>query len=238
MMYFVSVCYYYKDLQEKCLHTNYCVWITSLIRSIQREIIYLAVVKYPWNQTIETPKPKGVPSHVLHMVGMEKLSNELNHLNTNMMAEHKKEMDARGFYSQEHSMNKIIDLITDATAKQTEMIFNQLKESTSLRNKLTTEAIARTASEYSDFAMIEEEDMMEELPKNASEDKVQLSHQNRLINSVQSLSKRNYRVGPMNVTFYGRKTCKFRVLPPSYKFPTMTSPQLIESKPISPHSVP
>ena len=109
------------------------------------------------------------------MVEMEKLSNQLKYLKTGMMTELKKEMDDRGFYSQEHSTNKIIDLITTVTANQTQAIFNRLKESTGFANNSAAEAATRTASEYSDFVMIEEKNMTDDLPKNATKDEVQLS---------------------------------------------------------------
>ena len=64
-----------------------------MFRSIPHKIVDLAVVKYPWDQTEETPKPTGILPHVLHMVEMEKLSKEMTHLKTDLIAELKKVMD-------------------------------------------------------------------------------------------------------------------------------------------------
>ena len=46
--------------------------------------------------------------------------------------------------------------------------------------------------------MVEEDDMMDDLPKNATQDEVQLSQHKTLQNSASSLANRKYRVGLVN----------------------------------------
>ena len=229
MMCFAAVCYEYKKLQDTYLDINSCVRIASLFRDIPDEIVALAVVRYPWNQTSDTPRPTGIPPHVLHLVEMENLRNDVKNLKSDLLTSITAEMDARGFRSKEHSTERILELIRTVTKQQTEAIVNRLQESSTLAAISAKEASARTASEYSDFVMVEEDDMMDDLPKNATQDEVQLSQHKTLQNSASSLANRKYRVGLVNVMFRGRRTCKFRVLPPNYKFPTMTPPQLIEN---------
>ena len=44
--------------------------------------------------------------HVIHLVKMKTLRNDMKHLKSNLIMEIKTEMDARGFYSTEHSTGK------------------------------------------------------------------------------------------------------------------------------------
>ncbi|KAL7527694.1 hypothetical protein ACHAXR_003680, partial [Thalassiosira sp. AJA248-18] len=83
---FAAIRYHYKDLKENYLHAHCCLRLASLFRGITDEISSSAVVKYPWNKTEETPKPKasGIPPHVIHMAKMHELKLELRGLKNEM----------------------------------------------------------------------------------------------------------------------------------------------------------
>ena len=53
----------------------------------------LAVVRYPWNATRDTPFLSGVPPHILMMLDMKRFENRLNSLGTEMMEGMKEELN-------------------------------------------------------------------------------------------------------------------------------------------------
>ena len=120
---FASICYHYEDLKETYLHPDSTLRMSSLFKDIPEDITSIAVVKYPWNKTEETPVSTGVPPHVLHMADMHELQLELKSLKqemkdmkTSLMDEIKQEMTNRGFGSTEHNTGQLMELITSVTA--------------------------------------------------------------------------------------------------------------------------
>ena len=118
-MCFASICYHYKAFKEGYLHENCLVRYAYLCRGIPKDISLLTEVRYPWNKTADTPKSTDDPPHVLHLADMEKLQQQLKSLKTELLNEIKQEIDSRGFSSQEHNTDNIIELITTVTTQQT-----------------------------------------------------------------------------------------------------------------------
>ncbi|KAL7524807.1 hypothetical protein ACHAXR_003117, partial [Thalassiosira sp. AJA248-18] len=148
---FAAVCYHYSDLTEKYLHSKSILRVASLFRNIPADIAKLAVVKYPWNKTEDTPKATGIPPHVLQLVESEKIRNQLEKLQTSLMTEFKREMDIRGFCDKEQNTTKIMELIKSVTLSQTEAIVKRLIETTNISAKASSDAAAKSISEYQDF---------------------------------------------------------------------------------------
>ena len=232
---FASICYHYDVLKEKYLHADSTVRMSSLFKDIPEEISSLAVIKYPWNKTEDTPVSTGVPPHVLHMADiyelqmeLKSLKQEMKDMKTSLMNEIKQEMDSRGFGSTEHNTGQIMELITALADKQTEAltdIVNRLTEKTNLSTASFEQAVATSAAEYQDFVMEEEELVEYELPDDATQEQAQLSQQNTIRKSNEIVAKRKYEVGLVK---FKNKT-SLSVLPPQFKFPTMTADMLIEN---------
>lgn len=233
---FASICYHYEDLKETYLHPDSTLRMSSLFKDIPEDITSIAVVKYPWNKTEDTPVSTGVPPHVLHMADMHELQLELKSLKqemkdmkTSLMDAIKQEMTNRGFGSTEHNTGQLMDLITSVTAKQTEAltdIVNRLTEKANLTTTSYQEAVSTSAAEYEDFVM-EEEDFVEcDIPADATPEQALLSRQNTIRRSNEIVAKRQYKVGIVKLNGQPR----FSVLPPSFKkFPSMTADMLIEN---------
>lgn len=63
-MAFASICYHYEFLNEK-LAAGCILCASPMFRDILVEIRSLAVVKFPWNKTVDTPKFIGIPPQVM-----------------------------------------------------------------------------------------------------------------------------------------------------------------------------
>lgn len=163
---------------------------------------------------------------------LKSLKQEMKDMKTSLMNEIKQEMTNRGFGSTEHNTGQIMELITVLTDKQTEAltltdIVNRLTENekTNLSTTSFEQAVATSAAEYQDFVMEEEELVEYELPDDATQEQAQLSQQNTIRKLNEIVAKRKYKVGLVK---FKNKT-SLSVLPPQFKFPTMTADMLIEN---------
>lgn len=243
---FAAVCYHYKDLKEKHLHPQCMLRQASLFRGIPREIVELAVVRFPWDKTEDTPKLTGIPPHVLHMAEMEELKIELRDVKEQvknmkadlmeqfpkLMQDFKDEMDRRDFGSREFNIERMMEMIASNAAQQTEAIVDRIIARTNLVATATADATAAAAAqsqaEYANFVMEEEEEADGPLV-GASQEEAEVAQQQALQHAQQCVSKRRYRAGFARVRTRGREATALRVLPPNFKFPPMTPLQLIEN---------
>ena len=62
---FASVCFHFNFLKEHC-HPRNRLLSESLFTRCPEDLRSLAVVKYPWNKTSDTPIVTGVPPHVIN----------------------------------------------------------------------------------------------------------------------------------------------------------------------------
>ena len=147
-MCFAAVCYLYKHLKDKHLHVNATLCIASLFGDISEGTIIPAMVKYPSNQTEETPKFTCIPPHVLPMMEMKNTRDETKSLLVDLIENSTKETNAQGFEYERNTTEKIMDLITTVAAKQIEAIVNRLREKTIIAAKSSIDAASRSALEY------------------------------------------------------------------------------------------
>lgn len=74
---FASVCYHFTYLTENC-HPKSRLMNEPLISQCPEDLRKLAVVKYPWNCTTDTPKLSGVPPHVIIMSDLRRFETKID----------------------------------------------------------------------------------------------------------------------------------------------------------------
>ena len=225
---FAAVCYHLPYLQKN-LHVNSPLQSCALFRKIPTEVSELATVRYTYNKTSDTPKLTGIPPHSLHLAELHELKLEIKCLKTDMMDDFKAEMDKRGFNSTKCSTQKIMELISDVTAKQTKAIITRILEKTNLAERSIANAMARLEAEYQVHQMEVEEELEVEMPNDPTYGKVQDIQRTRLVASAVAASKTQYIVGLVKVTTSKGVVCKLSTLPVAFKFPSLTIPQLIDN---------
>ena len=122
-MCFASLCYHFEYLKRN-MHQACVLRSAPLFRDIPKVLRDLAVIKFPWNKTIETPTLSGIPPHVINLAHMEKLNIELQELRTNIKTDLETLMDQRGFSSTGFNTQTVIDAITK---QQKEYFDNMMK---------------------------------------------------------------------------------------------------------------
>ena len=89
-----AICYHYDYLKET-LHPRNRLLSVSIFSHCPERLRKLAVVKYPWNKSRDTPYLTGVPPHILMMSDMKRFEEKLNEVSSTMMEGMKEELDKR-----------------------------------------------------------------------------------------------------------------------------------------------
>mmetsp|Transcript_28425 Transcript_28425/g.43598 ORF Transcript_28425/g.43598 Transcript_28425/m.43598 type:complete len:328 (-) Transcript_28425:179-1162(-) len=91
---FACVCYHYDYLKNHLHHRNRLL-SSTIFSHVPEQLRKLAVVRYPWNKTSDTPFLTGVPPHILMMSDIKQFENKLNTLGSEMMECMKDELNKR-----------------------------------------------------------------------------------------------------------------------------------------------
>ena len=91
---FACVCYHY-DYLKKHLHHRNRLLSSTIFSHVPEKLRKLAVVRFPWNKTRDTPFLTGVPPHILMMSDMKRFEKRLNALGSEMMEGMKEELNKR-----------------------------------------------------------------------------------------------------------------------------------------------
>ena len=208
-MCFASICYHFRYLQSHTHESNY-LRQSPLFRDIPKELLSLAVVKFPWNKTLETPVFSGIPPHIVNIVKMEKLELEIKALRTNIKKDLEELMDQRGFSSTAFNTDKIVDAVTK---KAQEAIDKLLKDN----RLLQTPTEADDEVETEDYSIMEEDiDPIDYNDLTVEERATKQKEYNDKTKQV--VKKRKFTVG----FHHG----KLSPLPATFKWPKMTTFQL------------
>jgi len=95
LSYFASVCYHSTFLKERLRRTNR-LHASPFFTHIPADILPLAVVKYPWNKTEDTPNFTGIPPHVSLLAEMQGMQEDLKMMKEDLNISFCEEMDGRG----------------------------------------------------------------------------------------------------------------------------------------------
>ena len=68
---------------------------TTIFAHCDESIRKLAVVKFPWNKTADTPYLTGIPPHIMIMSDMKKFETKLDAINSELMQGVKEELEKR-----------------------------------------------------------------------------------------------------------------------------------------------
>lgn len=237
---FASICYSYEYLNEN-LHDECPLRNAAVFKDIPEDIIKLAVIKYPWNKTKDTPRFTGIPPHVNSLAKLEEMEMTMKAIPTRFMDMMKSEMDRRKFFASEVNTHEI----TDAIKTMSEKIVAELLEKTGgLRiavseNSTTTATTSTQLDRRRNGLVIENEDddgdwcnRQLTVTEDGGEDdgittvnrraeEAQLARERVRQSSAQSVKKRQLLVG----VHHG----KLNPLPKAYTFSAMTSLQLIQN---------
>ena len=96
-----------------------------MFRDIPDDIVNLAVVKYPWNETSDTPMSTGIPPHIAQLAKLELLQQTIASLKGDILGGMTEEMDKRGFSSTE---SKTSDILAAISAMSEKIVSNFLEK--------------------------------------------------------------------------------------------------------------
>ena len=77
------------------LHCRNRLLSSTIFSHVPEKLCKLAVVRYPWNKTRDTPFLTGVPPHILMMSDMKRFENKLDNIRSEMMESMKEELNKR-----------------------------------------------------------------------------------------------------------------------------------------------
>ena len=83
------------DYLKTNLHERNGLLSSTIFSHIPQQILKLAVVKYPWNKTKDTPYLTCVPAHILMMSNMTRFESKLDVLSSELMDGLKEELNRR-----------------------------------------------------------------------------------------------------------------------------------------------
>ena len=231
---FAAICYSYNTLNDE-IHDECPLRTAAVFRDIPEDIVKLAVTKFPWNKTNDTPKATGLPPYSVQLAKLEELEQTVDSIPTRFLDMMKTEMDNRKFFSTEHNTSEI----TNAIKAMSEKIVKDLMEQTNIcKRAAISETTAYTRMNSVSGLVMEnkddnndwceeqltvgdddEDDNINDVNKTAEEE--QLILQRARNTSSESVKRRKLKVG----YHHG----KLNPLPKNWKFSSMTSLMLIQN---------
>ena len=139
---FAALCKAHTYLSEN-LHANCPLRNAAVFKDIPEDILQLAVTKYPWNETADTPKFTGLPPHIVSLAKLESLERTVANIPNTFMGMMREEMDNRQFFATEHNTHEILNAVSSLTTK----IVEELLEKTNLVRQATMDAAAAGAAD-------------------------------------------------------------------------------------------
>ncbi|MEM7283659.1 MAG: hypothetical protein AAF438_18745, partial [Pseudomonadota bacterium] len=106
---FASLCYHSRHLEEVLHETNPLRGSPVFAAISKFEHADKAAVSYPWKATAFSPKPTGIPPHVMILVRMEELKMELAQQSERIMERLKSELDERSVGGSEYRATRIME---------------------------------------------------------------------------------------------------------------------------------
>ena len=103
---FGTLCYHYNYLKDKCGVRNRLL-NEPLLCHCPRELQQLAVVKFPWEATPDTPKMSGIPPHVMMMSDLKRLETKLDTMSDQLMTRMVTELNDRDIGGGMHHATQI-----------------------------------------------------------------------------------------------------------------------------------
>lgn len=107
-----SICFHYDFLKENLHCTSKLRGSPLFIAASQLKIRKLAVIRFPWNKTGDTPLFTGIPPHVLLMASIETLKASLKSQQNQIISEMRKELDNRHVGGDSFQASKILEDVT------------------------------------------------------------------------------------------------------------------------------
>jgi len=226
-MCFASICYKYqylnKNLHDKCPLRN-----AAVFKDIPDEIVKLAVTRYEWDKTSDTPTFTGIPPHVCQLAKLESLERSIESIPTQFLDMMKTEMDNRSFFAANHNTQAI----TDAIQAMSEKIVKDLIEKTGLMKIVAQSAAEDTDLNGSSGFVLDDEDdedaewrsqqlLVDTEGGDETAAEMQLARQRVQNISATSVKKRRLKLG----FHHG----KLNPLPSTFEFSSMTSLQLVQN---------
>ena len=104
---YASVCYHFEFLGEH-LHERSRLRQSPLFQQCKDTWIQIAVVKYPWDATEETPKLTGIPPHVALLAKLENLSRQMAKFKDKFRGVLVEELDSRHIGGDSYHAQKIL----------------------------------------------------------------------------------------------------------------------------------
>ena len=217
---FAQICYHYEYL-DTTLPLSSPLRAASLFRNIPSELKSLARIAHPWNSTSESPMLTGIPPHVSLLAQMEEMKESMASLESKLLSGLENMMDERGFASHEHNTTTILDALKD----QTQKILSDLLVNSKLKlNFGTSDNNVSNNIQNNEPTIIEENVAFDVEDENSfcplqSAERAKLQRQEMHSRAIAFVGKRTYKAGYHHGSF--------KVLPPNYQFPSMTSLQLV-----------
>ena len=106
--------FFHCDYLNENLHPSSSLRLSPFSKHIPSEFTELSKISYPWKNTDYTPKPTGVPPHVLMMADMEVLKAKFEKLWLDINYYIKGVLDKRVVGGNEFRTNSIIDAIRES----------------------------------------------------------------------------------------------------------------------------
>ena len=215
---FSSICYHYDHLKEQ-LPQECPLYSSPLFLDVPPEIRSLAVVKFPWNKTSDTPKFTGIPPHVLILSDMEKLKVKVVDLEKTIVSDLKDAMDERGFTTAAYNHKMLVEQITEKNKE----LFTDMITQTGMTLRKQQDDLDKM-NDPNLYVCMEDEDGNFDVNNPTDIDELTTAEKqelNRIENEARLKTMNNRKF------FMGFHHGNLNPLPPDFKWPPMTMQQLI-----------
>ena len=91
---FASICFHYDYLKKQYRYRNRML-TSPIFTQVPEEVRKLAILKFSWNKTRDTPFLTGVPPHILMMSDMKRFEEILDCVSNDMVTIMKEELNRR-----------------------------------------------------------------------------------------------------------------------------------------------
>jgi len=113
---YASLCYHYKFLDDTICSTDR-LRQSPLFQHCSQSHMELAVIKYPWDATRETPSFTGLPPHTVMLAELRTIQEKLNQFRIDIRNEFVIELNKRDVGGGMHHATKILEKIEDSHTK-------------------------------------------------------------------------------------------------------------------------
>ena len=223
---FASLCFHY-DFLDKSISQDNALRASPFFKDIPDSIQTLAKISFPWNKTVDTPKLTGVPPHVLLMAELETLQLKFDQMRTDIKNDMKAIMDERGVGNAVFHTSNILNAINESNSK-VERLINSMAGGTGIGGALVAGMQSGGDEDDNEMMIYDEDDENVGIDEESESNAASMTAEVQRIREQAKIQRSRDVMKKRQLTM-GYHSGRLQVLPVHWRFPKMTSKQLIEN---------